>query len=151
MKVVQLSVFLENRAGRLGEVIRTLAEAGINIRGLSLADTSDFGILRLIVCEESRASEILLKNGFTIGRTDVVAVSIQDKAGGLDRIVRLVSARNINVEYMYGCSNMRPEKAVMIFRFDKIDEAIHILNESGAELVPGAALCSREWSETARK
>ena len=78
MRVEQISVFLENKAGRLAEVTRLLAEAAINIRALSLADTSDFGILRLIVNDNDRAKEVLSKNGFTVGRTDVVAVEVEE-------------------------------------------------------------------------
>ena len=101
MKAEQISVFLENRAGRLAEVTRSLREAGINIRALSLADTSDFGILRLIVSEPEKAKEILKDRGFTLGRTSVVAVQVNDQPGGLDSILELVSENGINVEYMY--------------------------------------------------
>ena len=100
MKSEQLSVFLENRAGRLAEVTHTLAEAGVNIRALSLADTSDFGILRLIVCNHEKAQTVLKEKGFTLGRTHVVAVEVPDQPGGLDAILQLMSANNINVEYM---------------------------------------------------
>ena len=87
MKSEQLSVFLENRAGRLAEVTHTLAEAGVNIRALSLADTSDFGILRLIVCNHEKAQTVLKEKGFTLGRTHVVAVEVPDQPGGLDAIL----------------------------------------------------------------
>ena len=84
MKVEQLSIFLENKAGRLAQVTKTLAEAGINIRALSLADTSDFGILRLIVNDTEKAINIMKEAGFTVGRTAVVAVEVDDKPGGLN-------------------------------------------------------------------
>lgn len=141
MKIDQISVFLENRAGQLAEVISTLAEAGINIRGLSLADTSDFGILRLIVCEEKRASQLLLEKGFTIGRTSVLACAIEDRVGGLNQILQLVSRRNINLEYMYGCACDKPHTAVMVFRFDKIDETATLLQETGIRLLSTEMLC----------
>lgn len=142
MKIEQISVFLENRAGQLAEVIRTLAEAGINIRGLSLADTSDFGILRLIVCDEKRAIELLLQNGFTIGRTSVLAVALKNDCGALNQLLLQISSADINVEYMYGCSLDLPGKAIMIFRFDKIDEALRLLQDSGIELLPHTVLCA---------
>lgn len=87
MKVEQLSIFLENKAGRLAQVTKTLAEAGINIRALSLADTSDFGILRLIVNDTEKAINIMKEAGFTVGRTAVVAVEVDDKPGGLNNIL----------------------------------------------------------------
>ena len=87
MKAEQLSVFLENRAGRLAEVTHTLAEAGVNIRALSLADTSDFGILRLIVDDQEKAKSVLKEHSFTLGRTSVVAVQVPDTPGGLDSVL----------------------------------------------------------------
>lgn len=141
MKIDQISVFLENRAGQLGAVISALAGAGINIRGLSLADTSDFGILRLIVCEEKRASQLLLEKGFTIGRTAVLACAIEDRAGGLNKILQLASKRHINLEYMYGCSSAQPHTAIMVFRFDKIDEAATILQDNGIRVLSTEMLC----------
>ena len=101
MRVEQISIFLENKAGRLAEVSRVLSEAGVNIRALSLADTSDFGILRLIVDNNDRAKEVLKERGFTVGKTDVVAVEVEDRPGGLSRILDILSRQNINVEYMY--------------------------------------------------
>lgn len=142
MKIDQISVFLENRAGQLAEVIKTLTEAGINIRGLSLADTSDFGILRLIVCEEQKAIEALLENGFTMGRTSVLAVALKNECGALNQLLQLISSAGINVEYMYGCSLDLPGKAIMIFRFDRIDEAVRILQESDMEILSGNLLCA---------
>ena len=100
MKAEQLSVFLENRAGRLAEVTHTLAEAGVNIRALSLADTSDFGILRLIVDDQEKAKSVLKEHSFTLGRTSVVAVQVPDTPGGLDSVLQFVSQHGINVEYM---------------------------------------------------
>lgn len=144
MKIDQISVFLENRAGQLAEVIRTLAEAGINIKGLSLADTSDFGILRLIVCEGKRAIDVLLQNGFTMGLTSVLAVALTNECGSLNGILRPLSEAGINVEYMYGCASDLPGKAIMIFRFDKIDESIRLLQANNVELLSPAFLCGTE-------
>lgn len=141
MKSEQLSVFLENRAGRLAEVTRTLAEAGVNIRALSLADTSDFGILRLIVCNHEKAQTVLKEKGFTLGRTYVVAVEVPDQPGGLDAILQLMAANNINVEYMYAFAQGATDNAVMIFRFDKVDAAIDILQGNGFSILPPQRLC----------
>ena len=140
MKVDQLSIFLENRTGRLAEVTRTLAESGVNIRALSLADTSDFGILRLIVSDYDKAKTALKEKGFTVGRTTVVAVEVEDKPGGLHRLLELLSGNGVNVEYMYAFVQQSGQNAVIIFRFDRTDQAIEILQKEGVPIVPGEKL-----------
>ncbi|WP_461211532.1 ACT domain-containing protein [Desulfocurvus sp. DL9XJH121] len=140
MKVEQISIFLENRAGRLAEVTRVLAEAGINIRALSLADTSDFGILRLIVSDFEKAKTVLKDNGFTVGRTTVVAVEVPDKPGGLHSILGMLSENKVNVEYMYAFVQQSGQNAIMIFRFDRTDQALELLAQAGLNVVPGEKL-----------
>lgn len=140
MKAEQLSIFLENKAGRLAEVTRTLHDAGINIRALSLADTSDFGILRLIVCDHERAKAVLKEKGFTIGRTAVVAVEVEDKPGGLNSILQLVANTSINIEYMYAFVQKGTDNATLILRFDKIDQAIELLTANNIRIIPGEQL-----------
>ncbi|AGW14516.1 ACT domain-containing protein [Megalodesulfovibrio gigas] len=137
MKVEQISIFLENKAGRLAEVTRTLAEAGINIRALSLADTSDFGILRLIVTDIEQAKTALKDKGFTVGRTTVVAVEVADNPGGLNHILDLLSKEGVNVEYMYAFVQQSGKNAILIFRFDRTDQAIEALQKHGIPIVPG--------------
>ncbi len=137
MKVEQISVFLENRAGRLADVTRTLAESGGNIRALSLADTTDFGILRLIVTDHERAKKALKENGFTVGRTNVVAAEVEDRPGGLHAILTMFSESGINVEYMYAFVQQSGKNAVLIFRFDRTDEAVEILQKNGVRIIPG--------------
>jgi len=139
----QLSVFLENRAGRLAEVTHALAEAGVNIRALSLADTSDFGILRMIVCDHEKAQAVLKAKGFTLGRTSVVAVEVPDTPGGLDSVLQLVSTHGINVEYMYAFVHRAAESAVMIFRFDNVEQAITVLQANNFTILPAAQLCAQ--------
>jgi hypothetical protein len=131
MRVGQISVFLENRTGRLAEVTGILSEANINIRALAVADTSDFGILRLIVDNNEKAEKILRDNGFSVGKTNVVAVEIEDKPGGLHRILSLLTEAGINVEYMYSMVTQKNNNAVMIFRFDNTDNALKVLEASG--------------------
>ena len=138
MRVEQISVFLENKAGRLAEVSRILAEAGINIRALSLADTSDFGILRLIVNNNDKAKEVLSKHGFTVGRTDVVAVEVEDRPGGLHKILDVLFRANINVEYMYAFVQQSGNNAVIIFRFDNLEEAVKVLTANGVTVINGS-------------
>ncbi|MBO4301499.1 MAG: ACT domain-containing protein [Desulfovibrio sp.] len=144
MKTEQISVFLENRAGRLADVTHTLAEAGINIRALSLADTSDFGILRMIVCHPEKAKAVLKEKGFTIGRTQVVAVEVPDQPGGLDSVLQAVSENDINVEYMYALVQHDVDRAIMIFRFDKADRAMEVLRSKNFTIIPSDQLCSMQ-------
>ena len=111
MKVEQISIFLENRPGALEGVTKIISDAGINIRALSLADTSDFGILRLIVNDVENAWKILKQNGYTVKRTDVVAVEVPDRPGGLHSILAVLNKKGINVEYMYAYRGAkRPER-----------------------------------------
>ncbi|MFZ0483571.1 MAG: ACT domain-containing protein, partial [Desulfobacterales bacterium] len=124
MKAEQISVFLENKTGRLAEVTGILSEANVNIRALALADTSDFGVLRLIVDDNIKAVKALKNRGFTVGRTDVVAVEVEDRPGGLHRLLDMLHNAEINVEYMYAFVQHSGENAVMIFRIDNIDEAV---------------------------
>jgi hypothetical protein len=140
MRAEQISVFLENKAGRLSEVTRILSEAGVNIRALSLADTSDFGILRLIVNDNNKAKEALKKHGFTVGKTDVVAVEVDDRPGGLHRILDILHRSNVNVEYMYAFVQQSGDNAVIIFRFDNLDEAIKVLQDNGVKVIEGTKL-----------
>ncbi len=140
MRAEQISVFLENRAGRLAEVSAILAEADVNIRALSLADTSDFGVLRLIVDDNEKAKEALKKGGFTVGKTNVVAVEVEDRPGGLHKILNLLFQSNINVEYMYAFVQQSGSNAVMIFRFDKTDKALSVLSENGIKVIDGNRL-----------
>ena len=133
MKVEQLSIFLENKAGRLAEVTRTLMDTGINIKALSLADTTEFGILRLIVDDHEKAKAALKEAGFTVGFTSVVAVEVPHKPGGLNRILQIVGDRGINLEYMYGFHH-QGQNAVMIMRFDRTGPAVDTLRESGIRL-----------------
>ncbi|QCQ21501.1 ACT domain-containing protein [Desulfoglaeba alkanexedens] len=138
MRVEQISVFLENKAGRLAEVTRILSEAGVNIRALSLADTSDFGILRLIVNDTQKAKEVLRSNGFTVGKTDVVAVEVEDRPGGLHKILETLRKAGINVEYMYAFVQQSGNNAVIIFRFDNLDEAVKVLMANGVTVINGS-------------
>jgi hypothetical protein len=140
MRVEQISVFLENKAGRLAEVARILSDAGINIRALSLADTSDFGILRLIVNDNARAKEALKQQGFTVGKTDVVAVEVEDRPGGLHKILDILHRANVNVEYMYAFVQQSGSNAVIIFRFDNLDEAVKVLQANGVTVIEGDRL-----------
>lgn len=138
MQAEQISVFLENKTGRLAEVTGILAESKVNIRALALADTSDFGVLRLIVDDNMKAVKALKNRGFTVGRTDVVAVEVEDRPGGLHRLLDMLHKADINVEYMYAFVQHSGENAVMIFRFDNIDEAVKVLEEHNVKVINGS-------------
>jgi hypothetical protein len=142
MKVEQISIFIENKSGRLAEVTRILGEAGVNIRALSLADTSDFGILRLIVNDCEKAKAVLKEKGFTVSKTEVVAVEVPDQPGGLARILQVLDTESINVEYMYAFVERCGGNAVIIFRFDESDRAIRALIAKGFNILDGSQLYS---------
>jgi len=137
MKVEQISIFIENKSGRLAEVTRILGEAGVNIRALSLADTSDFGILRLIVDRTDIAKSALKDQGFTVSKTEVVAVEVPDRPKGLCGILEILDRSGVNVEYMYAFVERCGENAVIIFRFDNTEEAIRVLLDNGVTVLEG--------------
>ncbi len=140
MKVEQLSIFIENKSGRLAEVAGILGDAGINIRSLSLADTSDFGILRLIVNDVEKAKAVMKEKGFTVNKTEVVAVEVPDQPGGLAAILKVLDRERINVEYMYAFVERCGDNAVIIFRFDEPDKAIAALQGSSFKILDGERL-----------
>ncbi len=135
MPVEQISIFLENKVGRLAEVARILAEAGVNIRALSLADTSDFGVLRLLVNDNAKARDVLRDNGFTVRVSRVAAVPLADRPGGLLAVLDILVAGGVNIEYMYAYANPTGGTAVMIFRFDPMDRGLAVLSENGIPLL----------------
>ena len=142
MRVEQIAVFLENKSGRLAEITSIIAEQGVNIRALSVADTADFGILRLIVDDVERAKAALKAKGFTVGITNVLAVEVADKIGGLATVLRSIEAAGLNVEYMYAFVNKSGENAVLIFRFEDMVRAIESLQHDGYTLLSGTQICS---------
>jgi len=142
MKVEQISIFIENKSGRLAEITGILGENGINIRALSLADTSDFGILRLIVDDSKKALKVLKEQRFTVSITHVIGVEVSDSPGGLTGILQTLDKNNVNVEYMYAFVERSGDNAVIIFRFDDVDEAIAALTKSGVKILPGERITS---------
>lgn len=142
MRVEQLAVFLENKSGRLAEITSILADNGINIRALSVADTADFGILRLIVDKVELAKKVLKENGFTVGKTNVLAVEVPDRTGGLATVLKSIETAGLNVEYMYAFVNKTGENAVLIFRFEEMDKAIDSLQRAGFTILSGEQICA---------
>lgn len=137
MKVKQISIFLENKSGRLAQVTKVLAENGINLRALSLADTADFGILRIIVNDVDKAHSVLKDAGYTLSETDVVAVEVPDRPGGLAGILNALWGAELSVEYMYAFVRSSGDNAVMIFRFEDADKAIGVLKQNGVRILNG--------------
>ncbi len=142
MRVSQLSVFIENKSGRLADVTRTLADANINIRALSIADTIDYGLLRLIVNDPIAAKEAITKAGFTVALTEVLAIEVSDKPGGLANIIDILAEAGLNIEYMYAFVGRSGENAIVIFRIEKVDEAIAALQQKGVRILSGEELHS---------
>jgi hypothetical protein len=138
MTAIQISVFLENKSGRLAEVTQALADAGINIRALSLVETIDYGVLRLIVDNPAQAKKALSAAGFTVTETPVIAVGMPDKPGALAEIVGLLTRQSINVEYCYAFVGKSGENAVVIFRIDAVDAALKALQEGGVRVLSSA-------------
>ena len=139
MPLPQISLFLENKPGRLASVCHALTDGGVNIASLSLADTSDFGIVRLLVDKPDAARDLLKAAGFGVNVRDVVAVAAGDEPGTLARVLDVVDATGANVEYMYAFSVRSGDKAVLVFRFDKTEEAEKALEAAGFQLLPGFA------------
>lgn len=135
MKLKQISVFLENKEGRLKKAISILSQANINIRALSIADTSEFGILRLIVPEPELAQQKLEKNNFVVKVNEVIAVEVPDQPGGLDSILNILYNAKINVEYLYAFVEKNEDKAIVVIRTENIDEGIKALEDSNIRVM----------------
>ena len=142
MKIQQISLFLENKPGHLNAICRTLAEAQINIVTLSLADTQQFGIVRLIVEEWQKAKEVLEAAGYVVNVREVVAAAVADKPGGMAEILDLIGKAGVNIEYMYAFTFRHGKEAVLVFRFDNPDRAIEALKAAGRDVLDAVSLFS---------
>ena len=134
MKIRQLSVFLENRPGRLSALCQTLAEAGVNLATLTLAETGEFGLLRLITPDADKARMVVELAGYAATITEVVALQVPDRPGGLASVLQALEAQNISVEYMYAFAMRAGGDAVMVFRFDDMDRALSVLQAAGVNV-----------------
>ncbi|MEN6315206.1 MAG: ACT domain-containing protein [Clostridiaceae bacterium] len=135
MVVKQISIFLENKSGRLAEVTKILGEKNIDISALSIADTTHFGILRLIVNKPETAEEVLKENGFTVSITSVIAIGVQDKPGGLAKALEVLDGKNIGIEYMYAFVSKKEDEALVILRVEDPDRAVEALKCSGISVL----------------
>jgi len=143
MKIKQLSVFLENKPGRLSVPCKALSKAGINILTLSLADTRQFGILRLVLKNWQQAKQVLEGAGLVVNVTEVVAIEVADRPGGLAGVLETIEQAGINLEYMYAFTFGSEEKAVLVFRFEDPDAAIKVLQSKGVNVVGSVELFDR--------
>ena len=137
MKVVQIAVFIENTPGRVAEVCSLLGDGGINLRALSMGDSTDFGVLRMIVNNPEGAKQLLKKNGFTAIEAEVVVVEIPDRPGGVAGVLNLLATQGINVEYMYMLVTASRGSAYVAFRFTDNDKAIKVLLENNVRILKG--------------
>jgi hypothetical protein len=135
MVIKQISVFLENKAGRLAKVAEALKDNGINIRALTIADTSDFGILRMVVNKPEAAYETLKKAGFTVKESGVIAIEMDDRPGVFFEIMSLCDRKNLNVEYAYSFVEQYSSKAVLFLRFESPEAAIDVFKSGGYKLL----------------
>jgi len=132
--IKQISVFLENKKGRLSEVTKTIADNGIDIKALTLADTKDFGVLRLIVTDPDKCVKILKESNFVAQETEVIAIEIEDAPGGLSKILELLNSNDVNIEYIYATIEKVKNKAIVIFRIEEKDKAREVLSKNGINI-----------------
>ncbi len=138
--VQQISVFLQNEPGRLAAITRALADGGIDIRALSIADTTDFGILRLLVSDAAQAKKILDRTHYAAGVTRVVVVAVPDVPGGLAGVLALLAKGGVDIEYMYSLIGRGEDKAYMVFRVSDEEKLLGLLSDSGIAAVSEAEL-----------
>lgn len=135
MNVIQISAFVENKPGHIGRVLKVLAQSNINIITLTVADTAEFGVLRMILDKPNEAKKVLSENSITAKATDVLALEIEDSPGSLSDTLDAFSDMNINIKYMYAFTEKRNGKAVMIFRFEDIETAKEALVGKGYNII----------------
>ena len=135
MTISQLSIFVENKAGKLVEITEVLGHAGIDIRAMSIADTQDFGILRLIVSDAEKAKEVLTNNGNIVSITKVTAVAVDDRPGALTEVIKLLADNGVNIEYMYAFIIVSGKHACVVLRIEDNDRATELLSSHGIKLV----------------
>jgi len=143
MKIKQLSVFLENKPGRLSVPCKTLAKAGLSILTLSLADTRQFGILRLILKDWEKARAALQGAECVVNVTEVIAIEVEDRPGGLADVLEIIEKAGVNLEYMYAFTFRSEDKAVLVFRFEDPDAAIKLLQSKGVNVIGSVELFDR--------
>ena len=135
MEVRQISVFLENKIGRLAEITRVLGDKGINIRALAIADTTEFGILRMIIDKPEKAYEALEEKGFTVSQTEVIVVEVEDKPGGLAGVMAILGKTGVNVEYLYAFVASKGKNALVVLKIEKLKDAVGLLQAQKVKIL----------------
>ena len=138
MTISQISVFVENKQGSMSGIAEVLANAGIDIRALTIADTTDFGILRLIVRDPEEAKRVLQENNFVVTINQVIGVEVPDQVGGLARVLRILDDALINIEYMYDFLAIKEEKAYIIIRVENNAKTVELLESNGVRCITNA-------------
>ena len=142
MKIPQLSLFISNSPGTMADIATILGEIGVNIRAMSLADTNDFGVLRMVLDDADKARRVLKDYGYPVRQAEVIAVEIDDRPGSLGRLLRVLSAAGRNVEYMYAFVQKNGDKAVLILRLEDLDGAVATLQDAGVMVLSAERLCA---------
>ena len=140
MSIHQISVFLENRAGQLAEITKVLADNGIDLRAISIAETADYGVLRMIVDNAEKTTGILLTNGYILSMTPVLVVGVPDQPGGLAPVLSIMAEGNIDIEYMYSLFTPEVGKAYMVFRISDEAKFVELLTANGLKLATAEEL-----------
>lgn len=135
--VYQISVFLENRAGQFAEITAVLAENGVDLRAISIAETADYGILRMIVDNAEKATSILMQHGYLLSMTPVLVVAVPDQPGGIATILSTLAEGNIDIEYMYSLFTHIEDKAYIVFRVNETEKFVRLLATHG--ITPAAS------------
>lgn len=144
MKVNQLSVFVENQPGRLAGVARVLGENDINIMAMTIAETKEFGVLRMIVADYEKGMQVLKNAGYTVVTTEILAIEVHDQPGALARVLEAFARKDLNVEYMYAFVARRGDAAILVFRFDDPDRAVDALKDSEVRVLTNEEVISLE-------
>ena len=135
MKVEQLSIFLQNKEGSLHDVLEILKKGNLNLKALSLADASDFGILRIVVDNPDKGIKLLKDNGFLVKPTDIIAIEMDDTPGALANILGIIKKDKINLEYLYAFSHQKTDKAILVLHTDNLDDLISCLEKENIVIV----------------
>ncbi len=136
MKIKQLSIFLQNRMGSLSKPLEVLTFADVNIRAMCMADTSEFGILRLVVDDPEKGKEALEQNNFLVKMTEIIGVEMNDTPGGLTSVLKIIKNNNIDLEYLYAFTHDKADKAILLLHADDIDKLIEVLQDNKITIVP---------------
>jgi hypothetical protein len=136
MKIKQLSIFLQNRMGSLAKPLEVLTVVDVNIRAMCMADTSEFGILRLVVDNPEKGKEALEQNNFLVKMTEIIGVEMNDSPGGLTSVLNTIKENDIDLEYLYAFTHEKKDKAILLLHTDDIDGLINILNKNNITIVP---------------